>query len=152
MQCIALHTTCFSIHWAMVLCHCQCDSSICPGRRRIGINRSVFSAFTRIEISCRACIAQVWCPAVCAKLNTIFKWIVESKLTRLKSVGWFYWLVFDFTMAEIYKCCWLWTPCSDHVNMENAFAAHLIHQYIIYICMHCGTVGHFQSFATDSVF
>ncbi len=32
--------------------------------------------------------------------------------------------------------------------MENAFAAqcaHLIHQYIVYICMHCGTVGHFQS-------
>lgn len=26
--------------------------------------------------------------------------------------------------------------------MENAFAAHLIHQYIVYICMHCCTVGH----------
>ncbi len=66
------------------------------------------------------------------------------------------WIDFDFAMAEIYKCCWLWIPCLEslgHVNMENAFDAHCINQYISYnfVC----TVGHFQSdfsFATDPVF
>ena len=158
MHSIAYHMFFHSLSDGFVSLAPQCDSSIGPGRRRIGINRSIFSAVTLLEILCRACIAQVWwnwCPAVCAKLNMMYKWIVELMLTRLKSFGWFYWLVIDFTMAEINQCCWLWTPCSDHVNMENAFAAHLIHQYIVYICMHCGTVGHFQSefsFATDSVF
>ena len=28
MQCIALHTTCFSIRWAMVLCHCPLNVTL----------------------------------------------------------------------------------------------------------------------------
>ena len=90
MHSIAYHMFFHSVSDGFVSLAPQCDSSIGPGRRRIGINRSIFSAVTLIEILCRACIAQVWCPAVCAKLNMMFELIVESMLTRLKSFVWFY--------------------------------------------------------------
>jgi hypothetical protein len=76
---------------------------------------------------------QVWCPAVCAKT-----WCLNEFLTRLRSFGWFYCIVFDFAMEEIYKCCWLWIPCLDHVNMEiHSMHIALISILPILLFMYC---------------
>ncbi len=54
---------------------------------------------------------------------------------KLKSFGWFNWFIFDFSMAEIDKRCWMWIQCFDPIYMENVFDAHFIEQYIADICM-----------------
>ena len=57
-------------------------------------NESVnFSAVTLIEIRCRAYIAQVSC-RLCQIKNEVLRFI--ELMTRLKSFGWFSWLIFRF--------------------------------------------------------
>ena len=135
MQCIPHVFPFIQFHWAMfVPLAPQRDSSIGPGHRRIGINRSIFLQLHLLKFHVVLALhTGSECPAVCAKLlNMMFKWIVD----KTEVICRFCWLIFDFAMAEIYKCCWLWIPCLGHVNMENAFDAHFIHQYTAYICMH----------------
>jgi hypothetical protein len=48
----------------------QCDSSIGPGRRRIGINRSIFLQLHLLKFD--VALTLLWCPAVCAKSKMRF--------------------------------------------------------------------------------
>ncbi len=77
-----MHTTCSPIHWAMfVSLSPQCDSSNLsgPGRRRIGINRSIFLQLHLLKFHVvLAFHTGLVCPAVCSKLNMMFKWIVDK--------------------------------------------------------------------------
>ena len=118
-----------SCHWLL-----NVTLQLAPATAVLELIGQFFCSYTCWNfMSCLHC-TQVWCPAVCAKLlNMMFKWIVD----KTEVICWFCWLIFDFAMAEIYKCCWLWIQCLGHVNIENAFDAHFIHQYIAYICMHC---------------
>ena len=117
-----------SCHWLL-----NVTLQLAPATAVLELIGQFFCSYTCWNfMSCLHC-TQVWCPAVCAKLlNMMFKWIVD----KTEVICWFCWLIFDFAMAEIYKCCWLWIQCLGHVNMETALEAHFIHQYIAYICMH----------------
>ena len=118
-----------SCHWLL-----NVTLQLAPATAVLELIGQFFCSYTCWNfMSCLHC-TQVWCPAVCAKLlNMMFKWIVD----KTEVICWFCWLIFDFAMAEIYKCCWLWIQCLGHVNMETALEAHFIHQYIASICMHC---------------
>ena len=62
-------------------------------------------------------------------------WLIELVDNKVTTSG-FYQLIFDFSIAGIPKCCWMWIPWLHHVTAENVFDAHSIHQYIAYSCMH----------------
>ena len=116
MQCIP-HSFNFiercSCHWLL-----NVTLQLAPATAVLELIGQFFCSYTCWNfMSCLHC-TQVWCPAVCAKLlNMMFKWIVDK--TEVQVICWFCWLIFDFAMAEIYKCCWLWIPCLDHVKMER---------------------------------
>jgi hypothetical protein len=81
----------------MVLCHWPLNVTLQLARAAavLELIGQFFLQLHLLKFLCDACmlyycIAQVWCPAVCAKLNMMFELIVESMLTRLKSFGWFY--------------------------------------------------------------
>ena len=131
-----MHTTCSPIHWAMfVSLSPQCDSSNLsgPGRRRIGINRSIFLQLHLLKFD--VALTLLRCPAVCAKSKMRFWGLLNWWQDWSHLVG-FLDLFFDFSMAEIYKSCWMWISCLGHINRENVFDAHFIHQDIAYICIH----------------
>ena len=109
-----------SCHWLL-----NVTLQLAPATAVLELIGQFFCSYTCWNfMSCLHC-TQVWCPAVCAKLlNMMFKWIVD----KTEVICWFCWLIFDFAMAEIYKCCWLWIQCLGHVIMENFFDAHFIHQ------------------------
>ncbi len=72
----------------------KCDSSLgscgAIAGRRVGMNWSTFQQFHLLKL-CRACIAQVACPAVFNRIVLMLNW-----KNVIQSFGWFYRLVLQF--------------------------------------------------------
>ena len=84
--------------------------------------------------------------SVCC-LMELYWWQVDDVLLTIQCTRcWFYRLIFDFSIAGIHTCCWMWIPdcimwqlkmCSMHILFIS-----ILH---IFVC----TDGHFQSHFSD---